>query len=150
MYNKCREKCENSEKPCTLEAKMYRKRDPQIYFDDFDQPWGLPLNHKNRWVLKAALVPWDEVEKNYSIRFPSKEGQITKTARLALGALFIQKEYGFSDEETAAMIQENPYFQYFCGMKKYTQEKPFDASLMVHFRKRFTPEVLAAINEKIY
>jgi hypothetical protein len=128
---------------------MYRKRDRQISFDDFDQPFGLPLDPNNRWVLKASLVPWDDVEKEYSKRFPAKDGQVAKTSRMALGALIIQKEYGFSDEETAAMIQENPYFQYFCGIKKFTHEKPFDSSLMVHFRKRLTPEAIAAINEKI-
>jgi len=128
---------------------MYRRRDRQIYFDDFDQPYGVAIDPENRWVKKAALIPWDDVEREYSSHFKSKEGQVAKTARLALGALIIQKEYGFSDAETAAMIQENPYFQYFCGMRKYTHEIPFDPSLMVHFRKRFTPEALAAINEKI-
>ena len=128
---------------------MYKKRDKQINFDDFNQPFGLAIDPNNRWVLKAGLVPWNDIEKEYSNRFPSKDGQVAKTARLALGALIIQKEYGFSDEETAAMIQENPYFQYFCGMKCFTREKPFDPSLMVHFRKRFTPELIAAINEKI-
>ena len=127
---------------------MYRKRDKQICFDDFDQIDGVALNPENRWLKKAKLIPWDDVEKEYSNRFPSKEGQVAKSARLALGALLIQKEYDFSDVETAAMIQENPYFQYFCGMKGFKQERPFDPSMMVHFRKRFTPEALAAINEK--
>ena len=111
---------------------MYRKRDRQIYLDDFDQPFGLALDPENRWIKKAKLIPWNDVEREYSSRFPSKEGQVAKTARLALGALIIQKEYDFSDAETAAMIQENPYFQYFCGMSKFTYEMPFDPSLMVH------------------
>ena len=128
---------------------MYRKSDRQINLDDFNQPFGLAINPNNRWVKKAELIPWNDVEREYIRHFPSKEGQVAKSARLALGALIIQKEYGFSDEETASMIQENPYFQYFCGMKKYTHDIPFDPSLMVHFRKRFTPEAVTAINEKI-
>jgi hypothetical protein len=61
----------------------------------------------------------------------------------------IQLEYKFSDEETVQMISENPYFQYFCGMKGYRSNRPFDPSLMVHFRKRFSAEIIGEINEMI-
>jgi len=75
---------------------------------------------------------------------------VAKPLRLALGACIIQAEYGYSDEETALLIQENPYLQYFCGYPGYDDEKlPFDPSLMVYFRKRLTPEVLGEINEMI-
>ena len=75
---------------------------------------------------------------------------MAKPLRLALGACIIQAEYGYSDEETALQIQENPYLQYFCGYPGYDDEKlPFDPSLMVYFRKWLTPEVLGEINEMI-
>lgn len=75
---------------------------------------------------------------------------MAKPLRLALGACIIQAEYGYSDEETALQIQENPYLQYFCGYPGYDDEHlPFDPSLMVYFRKRLTPEVLGEINEMI-
>lgn len=128
---------------------MYKPSDNQVNFDDFNQPLGIRLNLDNRWVKKASLVPWDEIEAKYASLFPSKEGNVAKPARLALGALMIQLEYNFSDEETVAMIQENPYLQYFCGMRGYEDEKPFNASLMVHFRKRFTAEIIGEINEMI-
>jgi hypothetical protein len=103
----------------------------------------------NRWIRKAALIPWDVIEERYANLFPSREGKVAKPARMALGALLIQLEYRFSDEETAKMISENPYMQYFCGMRGYSPERPFDASLMVYFRKRFTPEIVAEINELV-
>ena len=75
---------------------------------------------------------------------------MAKPLRQAWGACIIQAEYGYSDEETALQIQENPYLQYFCGYPGYDDEKqPFDPSLMVYFRKRLTPEVLGEINEMI-
>lgn len=65
-------------------------------------------------------------------------------------ACIIQAEYGYSDEETALQIQENPYFQYFCGYPGYNDEKlPFAPSLMVYFCKKLTPEILGEINEMI-
>jgi hypothetical protein len=128
---------------------VYKRRDGQINFDDFNQPLGLELDPNNRWIKKSKIIPWDEIEEEYSSLFQSREGNVAKPARLALGALIIQTEYDFSDEETAAMIQENPYFQYFCGLRTFSNALPFDPSLMVYFRKRFSAEVLARINEKI-
>jgi hypothetical protein len=66
---------------------------------------------------------------------------------MALGALLIQIEYGFSDEETVKQIKENPYLQYFCGLLGYEYKAPFDSSAIVRFRKRLKPERLEAINE---
>lgn len=75
---------------------------------------------------------------------------MAKPLRLALGALLIQQEYGYSDEEIVLQIQENPYLQYFCGYSGFDDSKPpFDSSSMVHFRKRITPEILSEINEMI-
>lgn len=108
------------------------------------------LKENNRWVKKAQTIPWPEVEKRYAELFTNRKGNVAKPLRLALGACIIQAEYGYSDEETALQIQENPYLQYFCGYSGYDDEKmPFDPSLMVYFRKRLTPEVLGEINEMI-
>ena len=105
---------------------------------------------RNRWVKKAQTILWLEIEKRYAALFTNRKGNVAKPLHLALGACIIQAEYGFSDEETALMIQENPYIQYFCGYPGYGDEKlPFDPSLMVYFRKRLTPEVLGEINEMI-
>lgn len=128
---------------------MYKFSDKQMGFEDFDQPIGLKMNPENRWVKKAALIPWDKIEKRYATLFPVNEGQVAKPLRLALGALIIKQEYGYSDEETAQQIRENPYLQYFVGLPGYRDELPFDPSSMVHFRKRLTPEILGEINELI-
>ena len=108
------------------------------------------LKEDNRWVKKAQTIPWLEIEHRYAALFTNRKGNVAKPLRLALGACIIQSEYGYSDEETALQIQENPYLQYFCGYPGYDDEKlPFDPSLMVYFRKRLTPEVLGEINEMI-
>jgi len=129
---------------------MYRYSNGQISLSDFKQPVGMNLRENNRWVKKAQTIPWPEIEKRYAALFTNRKGNVAKPLRLALGACIIQAEYGYSDEETALQIQENPYLQYFCGYPGYDDEKlPFDPSLMVYFRKRLTPEVLGQINEMI-
>lgn len=130
---------------------MYKYKSGQISITDFGQPLGMKLNENNRWVKKAELIPWDEIENQYAGLFKSKTtGNTAKPLRLALGACIIQAEYSYSDEEVALQIQENPYLQYFCGYDSYDDSKlPFDPSSMVHFRKRLTPEILGEINELI-
>ena len=108
------------------------------------------LKESNRWVQKAMTIPWNEIEKRYAALFTNRKGNVAKPLRLALGARIIQAEYGYSDEETALQIQENPYLQYFCGYEGYDDSRlPFDPSLMVYFRKRLTPEIIGEINEMI-
>jgi Transposase domain (DUF772) len=63
-------------------------------------------------------------------------GAPAKPFRMALGALIIKERLGTSDEETVEQIRENPYLQYFLGLSAYSEQAPFESSMMVHFRKR--------------
>jgi hypothetical protein len=128
---------------------LYKYPRKQISFSDFGQPVGMKMSAENRWVKKAERIPWGEIERRYAALFTNKKGNVAKPLRLALGSCIIQAEYGFSDAETRLMIQEHPYLQFFCGFAEYKDEPPFDASLMVYFRKRLTPEILGEINELI-
>jgi len=128
---------------------MYKFSDNQISFSDFGQPVGMPMTPNNRWVKKAEQIPWAEIEKRYAKLFANHKGNVAKPLRLALGACLIQSEYGYSDDEITLQIQEGPYLQFFCGFAEYKDERPFDPSLMVYFRKRLTPEILGEINEMI-
>ena len=112
--------------------KMYRfVREKQISLTDFNQPLGMKLNENNRWVKKAAMIPWDEIEEKYAKLFPSNKGMPAKPLRMALGSLLIQKEYDYADRELTEQIRENPYYQ------------------LVEFRKRLSEDVLNEINEMI-
>lgn len=132
------------------ENPMYKKnQNRQITLKDFNQPLGLKLNPENKWIKKAAIIPWEAIEKEYADLFPSGCGMPAKPLRMALGALLIQKKYDYSDRELVEQIQENPYYQYFIGLPGFQLEQPFAPSLLVEFRKRLTDEKLAEINEMI-
>ena len=88
---------------------MYRYSNGQNSLLDFKQPVGMNLKESNRWVKKAQIIPWTEIEKRYAALFTNRKGNVAKPLRLALGTCIIQAEYGYSDEETALQIQENPY-----------------------------------------
>ena len=129
---------------------MYKfDRNHQFKLSDFNQPIGLKMNPENRWVKKAAAIPWNEIEEKYAALFPSKKGMPAKPLRTALGALIIQKQYEYSDRELMEQIRENPYYQFFIGLPGYQDEEPFVPSLLVEFRKRLTDDILGDINEMI-
>ena len=129
---------------------MYKfKREKQISFTDFNQPQGMQMNPNNRWVKKAAMIPWETIEAEYAKLFPSHTGMPAKPLRMALGSLLIQKQYHYPDEELVEQIRENPYYQYFIGLPGYEDKIPFVPSLLVEFRKRLSEDVLNEINEMI-
>ena len=111
-----------------------------------EMPFGVPLREDNRWVVLSDMMPWEIIDQEYQTCFESNEGQIALPSRLAFAALYIQAEEGFTDEQTRRNIQENPYLQYFCGFDCYTGDSPFDSSMMTHFRKRISKEMMQRIN----
>lgn len=127
---------------------MYRRTIPgQI---KFDIPFGVELDSNNRWVKLASIMPWDKIEERYIQNFKGTNGQEAKSSRLAFAALYIQNRLVITDVETVEQISENPSMQYFCGFERYTTMKPFDSSLMVHFRKRISAEMMKEISEAAF
>ncbi len=78
-----------------------------------------------------------------------KWGRLLSSFRIALGALIIKEKLGISDRETVEQIRENPYLQYFIGQSTYSNELPFDPSLLVHFRQRISAELVNKVNERM-
>jgi IS5 family transposase len=104
----------------------------------------------NTWCQLAAMIPWAEVEQKYAANFKNlTSGQTAYSVRMALGALIIQNRKRLSDRDTVQKITENPYLQYFVGLSSFIEEPPFDASLMVHFRKRLGKDIINEVNELI-
>lgn len=128
---------------------MYRMNRGQLEFENFSLPFGGKLSSENRWAKLSELMPWEEIESEYSKQFSRDMGAPAKSVRVALGALIIKEKLGLTDEETVEQIRENPYLQCFIGLKEFTERAPFDASMMVHFRKRFSLEMLSELNERI-
>ena len=107
------------------------------------------MSADNRWVKMAELIPWDEFEAEYAENFPTEMGAPAKSFRMALGALIIKEKLGISDRETVEQIRENPYLQYFVGQSIYSNELPFDPSLLVHFRQRISANLINKVNERL-
>jgi len=128
---------------------MYRKASSSpTPPDSFELPFEGKLSQDNRWVIMANLIPWDEFEEEYAKNFSSDMGAPALPFRMALGSLIIKERLGISDRETVEQIKENPYLQYFIGQTYYSNEAPYDASLLVRFRERINANLVNQINER--
>jgi len=125
------------------------KPENQLSFEGFDQPFG-KLDSSNRWVNLSARIPWDMIVSLYNKYHPPKcTGRPPVNPRILIGSVIIKHLNDYDDRETIEQIRENIYLQYFLGFEGFSTESPFDASLFVDIRKKLTPELLQAINERL-
>ena len=117
---------------------LYRKKDVQQSVEDFILPFDGKFSADNRWLIKAQLISWDDIKASYSDLFLSDIGNVTELARVDFGLPVIKETLGLTDKETLEQSRGNPYLQYFLGFKEFNYEKPFDPSLMVCYRKRYS------------
>ncbi|MEX0994971.1 MAG: IS5 family transposase [Balneolaceae bacterium] len=120
----------------------------QLTLEGFDHPFDSALDPENRWVKLAAVIPWDELAAVYSDHL-SSTGRKSVDIRMVIGAVIVKHRLRLSDRETVAMIAENLYLQYFCGLKSFQTQPPFDPSLFVDIRKRMGAACFDAFNDAV-
>ena len=128
---------------------MYSHDTRQFNFSEFLLPFDGKLEAKNRWVQLSAMVPWQRFEKQYAALFSPDRGSPAKPFRMAFGALILKERLNCTDEELVEQIRENPYLQYFLGLEEFSNVAPFEASMLVHFRKRISLEMIGDVNESL-
>ena len=122
----------------------------QMTLAGFETPFERSLNPKNRWVVLAGLIPWDEVCNLYIKHVGvSSTGRPAISPRIVIGSIIIKHLCNLDDVETVDQISENIYMQYFLGYSSFTNEAPYDPSLLTDFRKRLGMDQVNAINERI-
>ena len=121
----------------------------QLTIEGFESPFERTMDKNNRWVKLSACIPWDAFADAYYQSFNTRTGRPAKDARLVIGAVIIKHKLKLSDEETVAQIQENPYLQYFCGLKGFSIKAPFAPSLLVEIRKRMGIDVFEQLHQSI-
>lgn len=121
----------------------------QLTIKEFEMPFEAELNPTNRWVLMSQMIPWDEFARAYQRNFPSRRGAPTIDARIILGVVIIKHLLKLDDEGVIEMIKENPYMQYFLGLKSFTSKPVMDPSLLVHIRKRIDLSVFEKLTDEL-
>ena len=93
------------------------------------------IDPKHELTLLADRIDWNYFENEFSSLY-STVGQPSVPIRLMVGCLLLKQMENLGDETLAKQWIQNPYMQYFCGMKCFEHRFPFDPSDFVHFRKR--------------
>lgn len=116
---------------------------PQAVFDfeAFARTFHARLRRDNKWVVRAGIVLWQDLE-NQGNTVDTNLGRPPFPFRMVLGALIVKELLGLSDRATVEVIAENPYIQFFLGLRSFSDEVPFDPSSMTNFRKRIDDSVL--------
>jgi IS5 family transposase len=93
------------------------------------------IDPSHEMVLLADTIDWSYFDTEFSSLY-SSAGQPSVPLRLIVGCLMLKHLYNLGDETLAKAWIENPYMQYFCGMRCFEHKFPFAASDFSHFRKR--------------
>lgn len=130
---------------------MYKFHKPvQGNFNDFNQSCGMALNPDNELVKMRDLIPWRDFEPQYAEYFSkAKKGKGALSLQIVLGSLILQLRSGLSDIKFVKALAENPYWQYFIGLKSFSHKAPFGSTSLVYFRKRVTADIINSMNETL-
>ena len=108
----------------------------QLMLEGFSHPFDQELSPDNRWVKLANLIPWDALASVYSKELSATSGRESIDVRMVIGAIIVKHKLGLDDRGTVAMISENVYLQYFCGLQSFQSKEPFHPTVFVDIRKR--------------
>jgi hypothetical protein len=120
----------------------------QLSIEEFKTPFEKTIDLNNRWVVLSNSLPWDELAMIY-YKAMSPKGAPGKDARIVIGALIVKHKLGISGEETIEIIRENPYIQYFLGIKEFTNNPVFDSGLFSSVLKRLGIETFNTMQREI-
>ena len=129
---------------------MYKAKDrktPVLFKELF--PFGGQLKETNRWLKIKKIIPWEELEGKYKNYF-SHTGRPAKDAQLIIGLILLKHMTAKSDEEISLELQENIYWQAFCGLEHFETERLLESSSLTKMRKRLGIEFIRELEEETY
>ena len=84
----------------------------------------------------ASVVDWSRLEQQFGKTFSPDTGRPAISTRLMVALHYLKYTHNLSDEDVVAGWVENPYWQYFSGMKWFEHKIPIHPSSMTRWRKR--------------
>ena len=94
------------------------------------------MDPKHGLVKLSNVVDWDRLEELFGSTYCPDNGRPGISTRLMVALHYLKYTHNLSDEDVVAGWVENPYWQYFSGMKYFEHKPPIDSSSMSRWRKR--------------
>ena len=82
------------------------------------------------------MVDWEKLNETFGKSFCPEKGRPAISTRLMVALHYFKYTFDLSDEEVVQGWIENPYWQYFSGMKYFEHKMPIHPSSMTRWRKR--------------
>lgn len=117
-----------------MRPKKSPQRDQQR--DLFRSELSRIINSNHALVKLAKVVEWDRLDELFGATYCPDNGRPGVSTRLMVALHYLKYTYNLSDEDVVATWVENPYWQYFSGMKFFEHELPINPSSMTRWRKR--------------
>jgi IS5 family transposase len=100
------------------------------------------IDMKHELVRLAGYIPWNDLDREYGALYRPDTGRPGAPTRLLAGLHYLKEASDLSDERTVKEWTENPYWQYFCGMKYFEHKPPIDPTSMTKWRKKIGEDKL--------
>jgi transposase, IS5 family len=100
------------------------------------------IDRNHELARLADLIDWELLVWEYGSMYHESMGRPGHPTRLMAGLHYLKEAFGLSDEGLMLMWRENPYWQYFCGMKYFEHKAPMSPTSLGKWRRRIGPEKL--------
>jgi IS5 family transposase len=94
------------------------------------------VNRGHGLVKLAGSVDWNHLDEMFGSTYCPDNGRPGVSTRLMVALHYLKYTHNLSDEDVVACWVENPYWQYFSGMKWFEHKVPINPSSMTRWRKR--------------
>ena len=94
------------------------------------------IDPRHSLVKLSRAVNWEELDEKFGATFCEDNGRPGISTRLMTALHYLKFTHNLSDEAVIKGWVENPYWQYFSGMKYFEHELPCNPSSMTRWRKR--------------
>ena len=94
------------------------------------------INPSHSLVRLSKVVDWEKLDETFGESFCPEKGRPAISTRLMVALHYFKYTFDLSDEEVIQGWIENPYWQYFSGMKYFEHKMPIHPSSMTRWRKR--------------
>ena len=94
------------------------------------------IDSRHGLVKMANAVDWDRLDELFGSTYCPDNGRPGVSTRLMVALHYLKYTHNLSDEDVVSGWVENPYWQYFSGMKCFEHKPPIDPSSMTRWRKR--------------
>ena len=94
------------------------------------------IDRSHGLVKLSETVDWDRLDGLFGSTYCSDNGRPGVSTRLMVALHYLKYTHNLSDEEVVHGWVENPYWQYFSGMKWFEHKVPINPSSMTRWRKR--------------